>query len=187
MSLWDQPQSDNAHMLNGSDPTRQIVTLLIVAEAQRAQGLYAAFVGDARFQVLATATSPDDARAKLAMQPDAVIVEATAFSGPDEFAQLFATYAAALFVLLPENLPPSNVDAIRALPCVQQTIIGEANFATLTGQVFETVSVQRQARQAVALCGVARSWRHHRGLARRCYLVAPGRGGQVDHCDGVGL
>lgn len=37
---------------NGHDSGEQPVTLLVIGEPQRIQGLYAAFLGDARFQVL---------------------------------------------------------------------------------------------------------------------------------------
>ena len=116
-----------------------------MAEPQRAQGYYAAFLGDARFQVLATATSGEDARAKLAMEPEVVVVEATVFESPNAFVQLFGASRTATFVLLPADVAPSHVDVIRRVGCVRDTLVGEVNFVTLAGQIFAAIQSQRQA------------------------------------------
>ena len=142
MSLWD---NGNGFSTNGTAPDAKPISLLIVAEPQRAQGYYAAFLGDARFQVLATATSPDDSRAKLAMEPEAVVVEAKVFDSPNAFVDLFGACRSSVFVLLPSDVAPSGVDIIRGVPCVRDAITGEVNFATLGGQIYSVVQAQRQA------------------------------------------
>jgi len=138
---------------NGDTPDARPIPLLIVADPQRAQGFYASFLGDARFRVLATATSPDDVRAKLAMEPEAVVVEATIFNGPEEFVTIFGTCQAATFVLLPADVAPSVSDALRSTPCVRDVIAGEANFSTLGGQIYAAVQAQRQAKSSTSGSG----------------------------------
>ena len=144
MSLWDNGNGFSAN----ATPDAKPISLLIVAEPQRASGFYAAFLGDARFQVLATATSGEDARAKLAMEPEVVVVEATVFESPNAFVQLFGASRTATFVLLPADVAPSHVDVIRRVTCVRDTLVGEVNFVTLAGQIVAAIQSQRQASHA---------------------------------------
>lgn len=132
---------------NGHDSGEQPVTLLVIGEPQRVQGLYAAFLGDARFQVLATATTSEDVRAKLAMEPETVVAEGTVFHGPEALAAAFAACRSVVFILLPQGVQSSHVDVIRGLAPVQEVIVGEANFATLAGQLYAAVQARRQARR----------------------------------------
>ena len=91
MSDWGSSlHSYPTAQINGHENGERPVTLLVIGEPQRVQGLYAAFLGDARFQVLATATTPEDVRAKLAMEPEAVVAEGTVFHGPEALAAAFA-------------------------------------------------------------------------------------------------
>jgi|GEM_PF-1972102 len=122
MNAWNG--TSNPHN-NQNTPDARPIPLLIVADPQRAQGFYASFLGDARFRVLATATSPDDIHTKLAMESEAVVVEATVFNGPEEFVTIFGTCQAATFVLLPADVAPSVSDALRSTPCVRDVIAGE--------------------------------------------------------------
>ncbi len=94
------------------------VRLLIVAQPGHAQAFYAAFAAAALFAVQVVATSPDDARAKLTLEPEAVVVEVVVFSGPPEFANTFAAYRGAAFAIVPANLGASLADAVRQVPCV---------------------------------------------------------------------
>ena len=150
MNAWNG--TSNPHN-NQNTPDARPIPLLIVADPQRAQGFYASFLGDARFRVLVTATSPDDTQAKLAMESEAVVVEATVFNGPEEFMTIFGTCQAATFVLLPADVAPSVSDALRSTPCVRDVIAGEANFSTLGGQIYAAVQAQRQAKSSTSGSG----------------------------------
>ena len=77
LTSWGTPAPSPA-----TNPAIPPVRLLIVAQPGHAQAFYAAFAADARFAVQAVATSADDARAKLTLEPEAVIVEVVVFSGP---------------------------------------------------------------------------------------------------------
>ena len=60
-----------------TDMTHEPISLLIAApETNR---LYSALVGDARFQVQALARSPEEVSEKLALQPQALLVEGTLY------------------------------------------------------------------------------------------------------------
>ena len=121
------------------------VRLLIVAQPGHAQAFYAAFAADARFAVQAVATSADDARAKLTLEPEAVIVEVVVFSGPPEFANTFAAYRGAAFAIVPANLGASLADAVRQVPCVLRVAEGEPNLAASAGEIYAAVVARRPA------------------------------------------
>lgn len=126
----------------GSEPP---VSLVVAGPPAQAQALYAAFLADARFRVQATATSPDDLRAKLAASPEVVVVNASMFNGPDDFAAVLAAYPGLAFPLLPPGIPAGDVEAVRRLKCVQAVSRDDANLPLLAGQIYEAVLARRQA------------------------------------------
>lgn len=124
------------------------VSVLVAGPPGRVQSLYSTFVSDGRFTVEAQATSPEDLRAKLQLEPEAVVVEGTVFEGPDSFAQMLGGYDGVCFVLFPARitLGQGELDALHAVPCVQQVVHdGEVNFPDLAGRVYESAKARRQA------------------------------------------
>ncbi len=121
------------------------VRLLIVAQSAHAQAFYAAFAADARFAVQAVATSAEDARPKLTLEPEAVLVEVVVFSGPPEFANTFAAYRGAAFAVIPANLGASMADAVRQVPCVQRLTEGEPNLPAMAGEIYAAALARRPA------------------------------------------
>ncbi len=141
MNSWDLPNSGN-----GTAPTegsRPPVRLLIVAQPSHAQAYHTAFAGDARFAVQAVATSAGDARAKLALEPEALLVEIVAFTGPDEFRDTLLTYKGLAWAITVPGLAPQHLDMIRQIPCVAQTIEGQPNLAQLAGEIYAAVLNRR--------------------------------------------
>jgi MinD-like ATPase involved in chromosome partitioning or flagellar assembly len=124
------------------------VRLLIVAQPGRAQGMYAATVADARFAVQAVATSPADARAKLALDPEAVLAEIVVFDGPGEFADAFAGYPGALWAVAPAGLAAADAGAVRAVRPVQALVEGEPDFAVLAGELYAAVVSRRASTES---------------------------------------
>ena len=140
LTAWGAPAPSSMPI-----PTVPPVRLLIVAQPGRAQAFYAAFAADARFAVQAVATSGDDARAKLTLDPEAVVVEVVVFSGPSEFANTFAAYRGAAFAIVPANLGASLADAVRQVSCVLRVTEGEPNFAASAGELYAAVVARRPA------------------------------------------
>ena len=121
------------------------VRLLLVAQPGRSQAFYAAFVADARYAVQAVATSAADAKAKLALDPEAVVAEVVVFNGPAEFADIFAAYRGACSPLVPAGLNQADADAVRGVRSVQALVEGEPNFAVLAGEIYAAVTARRPA------------------------------------------
>jgi len=126
---------------NGDEP----VTVLVAGSRETASGLHSALLGDVRFRVLAVATTPMDVKAKLAMEPDALLLDGTVFEGPEELTQTIGGYRGDAFVLLPAGVPPSAADAVRAIPAVRDVLVGEVNFVELAGRIYETARARKQA------------------------------------------
>lgn len=145
MSWGDGTLSDRTNGYDGSrgdsDPP---IGLLVAGQPGRAQALYAAFAGDARFQVLAMATSPEDLSAKLALEPEALVVDLLLFSGPEEAVRVLSLCTGATLLLAPAGADAAALDALRRLTCLPKVVQGDPNLAALTGQVYEAASARRQ-------------------------------------------
>jgi MinD-like ATPase involved in chromosome partitioning or flagellar assembly len=151
VSRWNAPaQPRTAGQPAVETTTVPPVRLLIVAQPGRSQAFYAAFVADARYAVQAVATSAVDAKAKLALDPEAVVAEVVVFNGPVEFADVFAAYRGACFALVPAGLNQADASAVRAVRSVQTVVEGEPNFAVLAGEIYAAVVARRPATQATA-------------------------------------
>jgi arsenite-transporting ATPase len=122
------------------------VTLLVAGQPGRAQSLYNAFLADARFNVLAMATSPEDVRAKVGgHNPEAVAVDGTVFKDVNAFSGALASYAGACYLLLPSAAPADQVEAARRVPCVQDVLGLDANLPELAGKLYATVMARRSS------------------------------------------
>ena len=123
------------------------VSLVISAAAAQGQAYYTSLIADERFAVLALATSPADARAKLALHPELVLVEAGLFEDAAAFAQALGAYRGIAYAILSPALGTSAADAVKAVSCVQKTVSGQTNFVELAGDMYATV---RNARRTAA-------------------------------------
>ena len=152
MSGWGLPSLDAAAGNgNGSNALTQPptaaslkVSVLAAAPPDRMPPLAALFRSDARFSLAAQATSAADARAKLALKPEAAVVDAGMVGGFDELAEMFSGYDGSLFVILPDGVPPSLVDAVRQLPGVREVMLGEPNLPDLAGRIYAAIQSDRR-------------------------------------------
>ena len=123
------------------------VQLIVAAPAAALGALHQAFAADARFQVIATATTEDDLQAKLHLGPEALMLDATVFRGPDTMADTLASFQGVVYVVLPDGVPIEAVEAVQNIPCVKQVVFySQANFPLMAGQLYDAV---------IAICKVA--------------------------------
>lgn len=120
------------------------VSVVVAATPERMAPLAAVFRGDARFSLAAQATSAADARAKLALKPEAAVVDAAMVSGFDELAELCGGYDGSLYAILPDGIPPSLVEAVRQLPGVREVMLGEPNLPDLAGRIYAAIQADRR-------------------------------------------
>ena len=147
-TAWGLPPA--ATPATPAPPTQPPVRLLIIAQPARAQAIYTALAADARFAVQAVATGAGDARAKLALEPEAVIVEVVTFAGPSEFGEVFAAYRGAAWALIPPGLSPQLVDTVRRVSCVAQVVEGDPNLPALAGEIYAAALTRRSSREQAA-------------------------------------
>jgi len=158
------------------------ISLLLAAPPDRAGPLVAAFSADPRFRVLATATSAADARYKLALHPDALLVLAQVFPDFDALAAALSGYEGAVFVILPADTPPSVTAAVSELPPVQQVLAGEVNLPELAGRIYETLAAQQRLHRVSAASNLLQQNGHRAAMVGwRCIAVWSLQGGVEEH------
>ncbi len=120
-----------------TDSTHEPISLLIAApETNR---LYSALVGDSRFQVQALARSPQEVAEKLALQPQALLVEGTLYPSPEELNQALAGVTCPVVVLLPAHVPKEGMERVQRLPQVVAVASGENDLPALADRLVEAV------------------------------------------------
>ena len=112
------------------------------------------------------ASTAEDLQAKLALEPEAVVVEPTAvFEGPQQFAEFFSGFGGAVFCLLPSGLTPQEVEEVRSLPAVADVFDVAASLPAVRGRIYEVVQQRREAAgfgaqfQARSQAGRTTGWR----------------------------
>jgi len=159
-------------------PSSNPISLLLAAPPDRAGPLVAAFGADPRFRVLATATSAQDVRYKLALHPDALLVLAEVFPDFDALAASLSGYEGAVFVILPADTPPSVTTAVSELPPVQQVLAGEVNLPELAGRLYETLAAQQRLHSLSSPGGLLQQKGHRAAMVGwRCVAVWSLQGG----------
>ena len=121
------------------------VQLIVAAPPSAMPALHQAFAGDARFQIMATATSEDDLAAKLHLGPEALVADATVFRGPDTMADMLAGFQGVVYAILPDTTPLDAVEAVQAIPAVKQVAsYSQVNFPIMAGQLYDAVIAIRK-------------------------------------------
>jgi len=121
------------------------VAVMVAATPERLPAYIRAVQGDARLRLVATAVSPEDFAAKLALAPEALIVEPVLFPDPPAFARAMGAFAGAAWAVLPAGVPPEAVEAVRAVRGVRRVILGDPDLPALLGEIVEQVLAERQA------------------------------------------
>lgn len=128
-----------------------VTTLLAASEQGRVDAWYTLLAGDARFRVIATATSLPDLNAKLnTMRPELLIVDGMVFRSASDLANGLARYTGMACVLLPAQTTESDIATVSAVPCVKRVFTGDLNLTAEAGSLYETVTASRLPGQAVS-------------------------------------
>ncbi len=121
------------------------VQLIVAAPVAALGALHQAFAGDARFQVIATATTEDDLAAKLHLEPEALMLDATVFKDPETMAQVLAGFQGVVYTLLPDGVSIDAVEAVQSIPSVKQVVFySQANFPLMAGQLYDAAIAIRK-------------------------------------------
>ncbi len=121
------------------------VQLIVGAPPSALGALHQAFAGDARFQILATSTAEGDFDAKLGLEPEAAVLDATLFENPNSMAQILASFQGVVYVVVPDVVPADAMEVVQSIPCVKQvTPYSQVNFPIMAGQLYDAVVALRK-------------------------------------------
>ena len=127
-----------------NSPTAERISILVAAPPDHIAPLTNIFRSDARFSLVATATSTEDVRVKMAVKPAVVLAHAQVFESFEAFAQVLGNYDGSLYVILPEKAPPSVIESVREMSPTRDVISGDPNLPELAGRIYGAVSADRQ-------------------------------------------
>jgi len=141
MNAWGSPQ----HQGN-----QDAITLLLAGPPARLTAWSQAFQMDSRFRVVTLATDPQDLQAKLSYNPEAILLDAAIFSGPEPLVQFLTRVQGAAYIVLPPGVPEDIARPIRELTSVKGVYIGDVNLPDLTARMLGDIQALRlQAPAAV--------------------------------------
>ncbi len=129
-----------------SPNTHESVTLLLAGPVARCTAWHSALQADARFRVTSLATDAQDARAKLSAHPEILLLDAGLFAGPGPLVDFLTALEGAVYVLLPPQATPSEVEGVRQVEMVKGVFTGDLNLLELAGRMYADALALRQKR-----------------------------------------
>ena len=143
MSGWNLPDQDQI-----SDDVEPVVTLL-AGQTKQVTSWSTQLQSDGRFRLVTFANDPNDLSQKLSYNPEAIILDASIFQGPDDLIAFLSRVQGGVYVVLPGAVPENTMADIRSMPSVKNIYIKDINLLELTNRIFTEITVMR--RQAPAL------------------------------------
>ncbi len=128
------------------------VTIALAGPAGRAQAWRATLEGAERerLQVLPTATGKVELMARLAFNPEALLIDAALFSGPGELIGVLSQVTAITYVVLPAAASEADCRAVAALPCVRAVYPGDVDALKLARRAYSEAMARRKEQGQVA-------------------------------------
>lgn len=140
MSDW---KVDNNASQTSSD---EAVVMLLAGPPTRVNSWFTSLQMDSRFRVNTFSTDPQDLENKLSYNPEAILLDATIFSGPENLTQFLTKTISAVYVVLPKEAGDEIRNAISSLPSVRGVFLNDINLSQAAGRIFaEVVAMRNQA------------------------------------------
>jgi len=138
MSGW----GNNGHGESGGDA----IVLILAGPPARVTAWSQVFQMDSRFRVVTFATDPQDLQAKLAYNPEVILLDAVIFSSPDTLMQFLTRVQGAAYIVLPPGVTDAVARPIREMSAVKGVFVGDVNLTDLIARmVNDTAALRRQA------------------------------------------
>ncbi len=136
-------KSDNSSPQTESD---EAVIMLLAGPPSRVNSWFTSLQMDSRFRVTTFSTDPQDLENKLSYNPEAILLDATIFSGPENLTQFLTKTISSVYVVLPKEAGDEIRNAISNLPSVRGVFLNDINLAQASGRIFaEVVALRNQA------------------------------------------
>lgn len=132
--------------IDNTDPSQvgdESVVMLLAGPPSRVNAWFTALQMDSRFRVTTFSTDPQDLESKMGYNPEAILLDATIFSGPEPLIQFLTRTASAVYVVLPKEAGDETRKAISDLPSVHGVYLNDINLAQAAGRIYSEVNALR--------------------------------------------
>jgi cellulose biosynthesis protein BcsQ len=131
---------------NESVKNDEAVIMLLAGPPSRVNAWFTSLQMDSRFRVNTFSTDPQDLENKMGYNPEAILLDATIFSGPENLTQFLTKTSSAVYVILPREASDDMRRAMKELPSVRGVYIDDVNLSQAAGRIYaEVVALRSQA------------------------------------------
>ena len=139
MAGWNK----DAHETINAD---EAVVMLLAGPPSRVNAWFTSLQMDSRFRVNTFSTDPQDLKNKMGYNPEAILLDATIFSGPENLTDFLTKTVSAVYVILPKEAGDDIRIALSELPSVRGVFINDVNLSQAAGRIYaEVVALRNQA------------------------------------------
>ncbi len=153
MAGWN---AENNEAINSDEA----VVMLLAGPPSRVNAWFTSLQMDSRFRVNTFSTDPQDLENKIGYNPEAILLDATIFSGPENLIRFLTKTSSAVYVILPREAGDDIRKSLNELPAVRGLFVNDINLAQMAGRIYAEVVALRN--QAPTLAQVGKGYRTER-------------------------
>ena len=153
MAGWNSGSND---ALNNDEA----VVMLLAGPPSRVNAWFTSLQMDSRFRVNTFSTDPQDLENKMGYNPEAILLDATIFSGPENLTNFLTKTTSAVYLILPREAGDDIRKTMHDLPSVRGVYVNDVNLSQAAGRIYAEVVALRN--QAPSLQKVGKGYRTER-------------------------
>jgi arsenite-transporting ATPase len=138
----------------------EAVVMLLAGPPSRVNAWFTSLQMDSRFRVNTFSTDPQDLENKMGYNPEAILLDATIFSGPENLVNFLTKTSSAVYVILPREAGDDTRKTLNDLPSVRGVYINDINLSQMAGRIYAEVIALRN--QAPTLAQIGKGYRTER-------------------------
>jgi cellulose biosynthesis protein BcsQ len=124
----------------------EAVVMLLAGPPSRVNAWFTSLQMDSRFRVNTFSTDPQDLENKMGYNPEAILLDATIFSGPENLTNFLTKTTSAVYVVLPREAGDDVRKSLSELPSVRGVFINDINLSQMAGRIYaEVIALRNQA------------------------------------------
>jgi arsenite-transporting ATPase len=126
--------------------TGEEVIVMLAGTADRINVWFSEFNTDARFRVTHFPTTLEDARSKLATNPEVIVLDGSIAKSASELVQFLTDVQCAVYVVVPAVATDEEIAPIKQLTSVKSVFVGDVNIAQLRDRMYgDALALRKQA------------------------------------------
>jgi cellulose biosynthesis protein BcsQ len=131
---------------NEAASSEEAVVMLLAGPPSRVNAWFTSLQMDSRFRVNTFSTDPQDLENKMGYNPEAILLDATIFSGPENLTNFLTKTSSAVYVVLPREAGDDIRRSLSELPSVRGVFVNDINLSQMAGRIYaEVVALRNQA------------------------------------------